>query len=217
MISCTRSSNGRHSIGGPRSAGGPNPRATSCPPFPPSQAATFVLPPKADSVHSARSFATGTLTGWDLGDLCDGMELVVSELATNALRHGLEIGGRPRREVIRLALIRRGAFVACALTDPGSAHPVLRDPAPFEPGGLGLHIVESISVRWGWSPAGPAGKGRLGRARLRPRRLRGAPVQPGLCGGHPLADESSRHDSQREPETAFGRLRLASWCLWDHC
>lgn len=136
----------------------PEPARDLLPPFSASQAATFVLPPKADSVHSARSFATGTLTGWDLGELCDGMELVVSELATNALRHGLEIGGRPRREVIRLALIRRGAFVACALTDPGSAHPVLRDPAPFEPGGLGLHIVESISVRWGWSPLAPQGK-----------------------------------------------------------
>ncbi|GAA0983414.1 hypothetical protein GCM10009555_055100 [Acrocarpospora macrocephala] len=120
--------------------------------------ATFVLPPRAESIHSARSFAMGTLAGWDLAELADGMELVVSELATNALRHGMELGVPRRREVIRLSLIRRGSLVTCALTDPGSAEPVKRDPAPFETGGLGLHIVESISVRWGWCPLTPQGK-----------------------------------------------------------
>ncbi|MEW9527775.1 ATP-binding protein [Microbispora sp. NPDC049125] len=120
--------------------------------------ATFVLLPQAESVHSARSFAAGTLMGWRMAELLDGMELVVSELATNALRHGLTLTpGRPR-QVIRLCLIRRGALVACALTDPGSAAPVLRDPSPFEPGGLGLHIVESLSLRWGWCPLVPHGK-----------------------------------------------------------
>ncbi|MCT9929983.1 ATP-binding protein [Planotetraspora sp. A-T 1434] len=120
--------------------------------------ATFVLLPKAESVHSARSFAAGTLAGWDMTDLQDGMELVVSELATNALRHGLVLSAPRAREVIRLSLIRRGELVTCAITDPGSAEPVLRDPSPFEPGGLGLHIVESLSVRWGWCPLAPQGK-----------------------------------------------------------
>ncbi|WP_239103277.1 ATP-binding protein [Microbispora corallina] len=120
--------------------------------------ATFVLLPRAESVHSARSFAAGTLAGWQMDDLLDGMELVVSELATNALRHGLVLASSQPREVIRLSLIRRGTFVTCAITDPGSAAPVLRDPSPFEPGGLGLHIVESLSVCWGWNPLSPQGK-----------------------------------------------------------
>lgn len=123
-----------------------------------SASATFVLLPRAESVHSARSFATGTLAGWDMDELADGMELVVSELATNALRHGLVLGAPRRRDVIHLSLIRRGALVTCALTDPGSTAPVLRDPSPFEPGGLGLHIVESMSLRWGWCPLAPQGK-----------------------------------------------------------
>ncbi|GIH71086.1 ATP-binding protein [Sphaerimonospora thailandensis] len=123
--------------------------------------ATFVLPPLAESVHSARSFAAGTLSGWHLTELLDAMELVVSELTTNALRHGLTLlgpGDRRDREVIRLSLIRHGHLVTCAITDPGAAVPVMRDPAPFEPGGLGLHIVESLSVRWGWSALAPRGK-----------------------------------------------------------
>ena len=66
-------------------------RARPAVPGPGLASATFVLPPHAASVHSARSFATGALTGWGLGELADNMELVVSELATNALRHGLRL------------------------------------------------------------------------------------------------------------------------------
>lgn len=102
-----------------------------------SASATFVLPPRAESVHSARSFAAGTLSGWRMTDLLDGMELVVSELATNALRHGMTLTGERPREVIRLSLIRRGAHVACAITDPGSSAPVLRDPSPSSRAGWG--------------------------------------------------------------------------------
>jgi anti-sigma regulatory factor (Ser/Thr protein kinase) len=133
-------------------------------PEPAVASATFVLPPSAESVHSSRSFAMGTLSGWGLPELRENMELIVSELATNALRHGLCLGSpaRPERDQriaeIRLSLIRRGHLVTCAIADPGSTGPVLRHPGPLEPGGLGLHIVESLSARWGWSPLPPFGK-----------------------------------------------------------
>ncbi|GAA4555353.1 ATP-binding protein [Planotetraspora kaengkrachanensis] len=136
----------------------PEPARDLLDPGSPTTSATFALPPKAESVHSARSFAAGTLSGWDMTQLHDSMELVVSELVTNALRHGLMLSASRDREVIRLSLIRRGTLVTCAITDPGAEAPVMRDPAPFEPGGLGLHIVESLSVRWGWCPLAPQGK-----------------------------------------------------------
>ncbi|MEU3163173.1 ATP-binding protein [Streptosporangium sp. NPDC006930] len=120
--------------------------------------ATFVLPPQAESVHSARSFATGTLTGWNLAELGENMELVVSELATNAFRHGLRLAESRAREPIRLSLLRRDGLVACTLNDPGAGFPALRDPCPLDIGGLGLHIVESLSLRWGWAPLAPYGK-----------------------------------------------------------
>ncbi|WP_326637924.1 ATP-binding protein [Streptosporangium sp. NBC_01755] len=120
--------------------------------------ATFVLPPHAESVHSARSFATGTLTGWNLGELSENMELVVSELTTNAIRHGLRLAESRAREPVRLSLLRRGNLVACTLNDPGAGFPTLRDPSPLDIGGLGLHIVESLSLRWGWAPLAPYGK-----------------------------------------------------------
>lgn len=120
--------------------------------------ATFVLPPSAESVHSARSFAIGTLTGWNLADLSESMELIVSELATNAFRHGLRLAETRAKEPIRLSLLRRDGLVVCALNDPGAGFPALRDPSPLDVGGLGLHIVDSLSLRWGWAPLAPYGK-----------------------------------------------------------
>ncbi|MCW2876668.1 MAG: ATP-binding protein [Sphaerisporangium sp.] len=113
-------------------------------------------------MHSARSFAAGSLIGWGMGDLVEDMELVVSELATNALRHGLVLDERNLRrsgsEPIRMSMIRRDPLVACVFADPGSAAPILCHPSPLEPGGMGLHIVESMSLRWGWNPLLPDGK-----------------------------------------------------------
>jgi|SRR5690606_17578659 len=124
----------------------------------PSASATFALPARAESVSTARERATDTLRGWDLGHLADGVTLVVSELATNALRHGLAPATRWPADPIRLSLVRRGPLLTCAIADPGRAVPVMRDPGALEPGGLGLHIVDSLSVRWGWSPIAPYGK-----------------------------------------------------------
>lgn len=124
----------------------------------PSASATYVLPPAAASVHSARIFTAGTLAGWGLAELSDNMELVVSELATNALRHGLRLSEPKAPRPVHMSLVRRGPLVTCAFTDPGSSVPVLRYSGPLDPGGLGLHIVESLSLRWGWSALAPHGK-----------------------------------------------------------
>ncbi|MGW0803234.1 ATP-binding protein [Nonomuraea sp. NPDC002799] len=124
----------------------------------PAASATFVLPPTASSVHSARSFTAGTLMGWGLTELTENMELVVSELATNALRHGLRFDEPRRQRPVHMSLVRRGSLVTSAFTDPGSSVPVLRYPDPLDTGGLGLHIVESLSQRWGWSALAPHGK-----------------------------------------------------------
>ncbi|MBB5779405.1 ATP-binding protein [Nonomuraea jabiensis] len=124
----------------------------------PSASATFVLPPSPASVHSARSFTAGALSGWGLAELIENMELVVSELATNALRHGLHLDEPHCQRPVHMSLVRRGPLVTGAFTDPGSSVPVLRYPGPLDTGGLGLHIVESLSLRWGWSALAPHGK-----------------------------------------------------------
>ncbi|HUR09115.1 MAG TPA: ATP-binding protein [Nonomuraea sp.] len=124
----------------------------------PAMSATFVLPPTPSSIHSVRSYTSGTLTAWGLGELIENMELVVSELATNALRHGLHLAEGGGQRPVHMSLVRRGHLVTSAFTDPGSSVPVLRYPGPLDTGGLGLHIVESLSHRWGWSALAPHGK-----------------------------------------------------------
>jgi anti-sigma regulatory factor (Ser/Thr protein kinase) len=127
----------------------------------PGTSATLTLPALPESVQTARRFASGTLGGWGLAGLAEDMGVVVSELATNAIRHGLTLhrgpGHRPA-EPLRMSLSRRGDLVTYAVADTGERPPVRRVPGSAEPGGLGVHIVESISLRWGWTPLAPHGK-----------------------------------------------------------
>lgn len=127
-------------------------------PAAPAGCAALALPPHASAARSARGFAVGTLRGWGLRDLTESMELVVSELAANALRHGLARGGASGVTPVLLSLVRRGSLVTCAFTDPGAKVPALRYAGPLEAGGLGLHIVNTLSRRWGWSALAPKGK-----------------------------------------------------------
>ena len=100
----------------------------------------------------------GPYGGEELDDVPEKVVLVASELATNALRHGLRLDEPRRGCPVHMSLVRHGSLVTSAFTDPGSSVPVLRYPGPLDTGGLGLHIVESLSLRWGWSALAPHGK-----------------------------------------------------------
>lgn len=65
--------------------------------------------------------------------------LLVSELATNAVRHG-----RGRIELVITP--NRGGLRFC-VTDEGGGHPTRRTPG--EGGGFGLHLVADLADRWG--------------------------------------------------------------------
>lgn len=54
--------------------------------------ATCELPAALESVREARQFTRSTLQRWDLSGLRDSMELVASELVTNALRYAVPVG-----------------------------------------------------------------------------------------------------------------------------
>jgi anti-sigma regulatory factor (Ser/Thr protein kinase) len=118
--------------------------------------ATCVLPAALESVREARHFTRTTLQRWDLAALEDAMELVASELVTNALRYGVPAGtpGSP----VRLSLVRLTSRVVCAVRDPSDAAPIAKDPDFVAETGRGLHLVDSFSENWGWHPLGGAGK-----------------------------------------------------------
>jgi two-component sensor histidine kinase len=117
-----------------------------------------------------------------MAGLSDVAELVVSELVTNALRHGL-LSARwmPGEHPIGLRLLRQDPYLMCMVTDPDTAGPVRIDARSGAEGGRGLQVVEACSVRWGWQLLdaraldGRTGPGRVGKvvwALLRSAKLR---------------------------------------------
>jgi anti-sigma regulatory factor (Ser/Thr protein kinase) len=114
-------------------------------------AASCALTARPESAGVARDFTRMTLREWRLARLSDVAELVVSELVTNALRHGL-LSARwmPGEHPIRLRLLRQDPYLMCMVTDPDTAGPVRIDAHIGAESGRGLQVVESCSVRWGW-------------------------------------------------------------------
>ena len=83
-------------------------------------------------------------------DVSDPVELMVSELVTNAVRHN--DGDFVVFIDVTLDQIR------VQVTDWGAGEPATRSPAPLEPSGRGLRIVEALSDNWGVGAAGAGGK-----------------------------------------------------------
>ncbi|MEN8649510.1 ATP-binding protein [Streptomyces sp. 21So2-11] len=97
----------------------------------------------ASSVPAARAFARGVL-GEAGGRGLDDVLLCVSELATNAVRHGVPVGGA--------FLLKVGADARCVRVechDAGRRLPRVRHPDHDEQGGRGLLLVDAVASRWG--------------------------------------------------------------------
>ncbi|MGG2461594.1 SpoIIE family protein phosphatase [Streptomyces sp. RGM 3693] len=106
-----------------------------------SQVASWDLGTDPAVVAGARNLAGRQLTEWGLEPLRFTTELVVSELVTNAIRHG--------SGPITLRLIRQEAALICEVFDTGSTAPHLRHARTTDEGGRGLLIVAQLTRRWG--------------------------------------------------------------------
>lgn len=101
------------------------------------------------SARLAREFTLATLREWGLEELAFDIELVVSELVTNALRHA--VPHLASSWPIKLRLLHHAAHVVCAVQDPCERSPVIAEDDEFAESGRGLHLVEALAVAWGWS------------------------------------------------------------------
>ncbi|MFL6206957.1 MAG: response regulator [Acidimicrobiales bacterium] len=109
---------------------------------------TADLPADPASVRSARELLREAL-GDDGDGLLFSIELLTSEVVTNALRHA---SSAPRIEA------HLGPdTVRVAVYDEDPALPAHREPDLGRPGGRGLHLLDRIASRWGAEPSG-AGK-----------------------------------------------------------
>jgi anti-sigma regulatory factor (Ser/Thr protein kinase) len=101
----------------------------------------------------ARHFASAHLAEWRLSALADDVDLVISELITNALLHGgAHHTAADPGAAVRLDLEYDGQALVCRIAD-GSPLP----PSPEQPGctaesGRGLLLVEALCSAWGWRP-----------------------------------------------------------------
>jgi anti-sigma regulatory factor (Ser/Thr protein kinase) len=96
---------------------------------------------EALSAGRARRFVRTSLLAHDLRELVDDVELVVSELATNAIVHA--------ETVFTVILRATGEFVVLEVRDGAQAGPVLRAPAALDINGRGIAIVQALSRDWG--------------------------------------------------------------------
>lgn len=103
--------------------------------------ASAALPADPRSVGDARHFAARTLRDWRLVDLVDRVELLVSELATNAVLHA--------RTPLTVRLRRGSGEISLYVCDESPAPPLLRRFSVESATGRGLRLVASLAAAWG--------------------------------------------------------------------
>jgi anti-sigma regulatory factor (Ser/Thr protein kinase) len=106
-------------------------------------------PHRPDSVAAARRFTVSLVR--DLpSDVVESVELMVSELATNCIRH-TDSG-------FSLSVARCEAEIRVAVRDEGDGTPLMGTPGPMDISGRGLRIVDLLSGEWGIEPSRDRGK-----------------------------------------------------------
>ena len=95
---------------------------------------------EARSVAASRRHVRDVLRYHPLAHI-DAVELMVSELATNSVKHA--------HSDFKVSINDSAGEIRVEVRDTGRGQPVIRFPAPTEPSGRGLRIVEALSSAWG--------------------------------------------------------------------
>lgn len=136
--------------------GGPRPGAESLTPVPvPSHFVSRFAEPHLElrawpsAAANARHHARQVL--WDLGlkELIEPVELIVSEIVTNAIRASADLGTSEDGSIIRVWLAVEEGSVLVLVWDASPSKPERQQLAPDAESGRGLLLVEALSTAWG--------------------------------------------------------------------
>ncbi|MFE5615977.1 SpoIIE family protein phosphatase [Streptomyces sp. NPDC056524] len=106
----------------------------------PSDVAYWFLEPEDAAPGRARRLARRALARWDLEELSDSVELLISEVVTNAVRYA----ERP----VTLRLLKTDVL-RCEVGDDSPQLPRQRRARDTDEGGRGLFLVNRLARRWG--------------------------------------------------------------------
>ena len=108
---------------------------------------TVRLAASLEAPATARAFVVSTLFSWGRRTSIPIVEIVATELVTNAVQHA----ARP----FELALSLDGEQLRVSVFDgaPG-LRPVRRTTLPGQEGGYGLNIIDTLSGTWGYDVDG---------------------------------------------------------------
>ena len=104
---------------------------------------SFTLPPAPQAVAEARERVMTLAEPFVEDRRLSDLRLVISEVITNAVRHGGDGD-------LLIAVTPRPEFLCVQVTDTGDGFaPRPRAYAPDEDGGFGLFLIERLTRRWG--------------------------------------------------------------------
>ena len=102
------------------------------------------------SGRAARRFMSETLDQWDVGDLLDSGNLLVTELVTNAVIHAASDA--------EVAVVLMPTALRVEVADRGGGDPTRKDAADFDTSGRGMALVDTLATSWGVLPRADGGK-----------------------------------------------------------
>jgi DNA-binding NarL/FixJ family response regulator len=108
---------------------------------PPSAEERVRLDREPTAPRAARRFIDQTLRRWECGEAIETIELLVSELVTNALVHA--------ESVADVAILLRPDAIRVEVGDDSPTPPQRRHAKDNEPSGRGIALVDALSSRWG--------------------------------------------------------------------
>ena len=103
-------------------------------------------PASLEHVSDARSFVGESVAAWTIGACDEDVRLVTSELVANAVVHA--------QTPFTVGVSWTGKIVLIEVTDGSKVLSMRKRHMSGPVGGLGLVLVQAVSLRWGWDVTG---------------------------------------------------------------